>query len=164
VPVVGAWTWLSEFDFGLVTEIDVAEAFAPVRAIRLGFWFLFALLVLGAAIVFALMRLAARWQARAQRAALEAQQLGQYALDAEIGAGGFGTVFRAHHALMRRPVAVKVLDPLADERSIARFEREVQLTCQLTTPTPSPSTTMAGRPTDCSTMPWSTWRDSAWTS
>jgi len=36
---------------------------------------------------------------------------------------------------MRRPVAVKLLDPLqANEYSIARFEREVQLTCALTHP------------------------------
>ena len=36
---------------------------------------------------------------------------------------------------MRRPVAVKLLDPLmANEHSIARFEREVQLTCALTHP------------------------------
>ncbi len=134
VPVVGAWMWLAEFDLGLVTELDRAEAFAPVRVIRLGFWVLFALLTLGSAMVFVLMRLAARWQAKAHRAVLKAEQLGQYALDSEIGTGGFGTVFRAHHALMRRPVAVKVLDPAADERSIARFEREVQLTCQLTHP------------------------------
>jgi len=36
---------------------------------------------------------------------------------------------------MRRPVAVKLLDPAqANESSIARFEREVQLTCRLTHP------------------------------
>jgi len=37
--------------------------------------------------------------------------------------------------LMRRPVAVKLLDPFqANDHSIARFEREVQLTCTLTHP------------------------------
>ena len=36
---------------------------------------------------------------------------------------------------MRRPVAVKLFDPLqANDYSIARFEREVQLTCTLTHP------------------------------
>ena len=135
VPTVGAWRWLADLDMGLVTEMDVAEALGPLRILRLGFGFIFALLVLAAVAVFFLMRLARRLEQRARREALKAKQLGQYALDEEIGTGGFGTVFRGHHALMRRPVAVKLLDPLmANEQSIARFEREVQLTCTLTHP------------------------------
>ena len=132
---VGAWRWLEDFDMGLVTELDMAEALAPLRILRLGFGIILALLVLAAIVVFLLMRLARRLQESAHKAALKAMQLGQYALDEEIGTGGFGTVFRGHHALMRRPVAVKLLDPLmANETSIARFEREVQLTCGLTHP------------------------------
>lgn len=125
--VVGAWTWLPEFNIGLATQIDVREALAPVRVVQRAFWFLFALLAIGSVLVFVLMRIA-------RQAALKARQLGQYALDEEIGAGAFGTVYRAHHALMRRPVAVKVLTPSAGGVAIARFEREVQLTCQLTHP------------------------------
>ena len=102
---------------GLVTEVDVAEALGPLRILRLGFGFIFALLVLAAIAVFLLMRLARRLHESARKAALKAKQLGQYALDEEIGSGGFGTVFRGHHALMRRPVAVKLLDPLAGQRA-----------------------------------------------
>jgi eukaryotic-like serine/threonine-protein kinase len=135
VPSVGAWTWLEDFDMGLVTEMDVAQALAPLRILRLGFGFMFALLVLAAVAVLLLMRLARRLQESARTAALKARQLGQYALDEEIGTGGFGSVYRGHHALMRRPVAVKLLDPLiANDYVIARFEREVQLTCTLTHP------------------------------
>jgi hypothetical protein len=135
VPSVGAWTWLEDLDMGLVTEVNVAEALGPLRILRLGFGFIFALLVLAAVAVFLLMRLARRLHESARKAALKAKQLGQYALDGEIGSGGFGTVYRGHHALMRRPVAVKLLDPRqANEHSITRFEREVQLTCQLTHP------------------------------
>jgi hypothetical protein len=135
VPKVGAWTWLKDFDIGLATEVDVAEALGPLRILRLGFGFIFALLVVAAVAVFLLMRLAQRLNESARKAALKAKHLGQYALDEEIGSGGFGTVYRGHHALMRRPVAVKLLDPLqANEYSIARFEREVQLTCTLTHP------------------------------
>lgn len=134
VRVVGAWRWLPEFGLGLVSEIEHAEAYAPVGVMRVGFWTLFGLLTAGSALVFFLVRLAGRLQLKAHRATIKAEQLGQYALDEEIGSGGFGTVYRGHHALMRRPVAVKVLDPFADEHSIARFEREVQMTCRLTHP------------------------------
>ena len=94
VPTVGAWRWLKDFDMGLVTEMDMAEALAPLRILRLGFGFIFALLVLAAIAVFLLMRLARRLQESARKAALKAKQLGQYALDEEIGTGGFGTVYR----------------------------------------------------------------------
>ena len=135
VPVVGAWMWLKDFDIGLVTEIDRAEAFQPLRILRVGFWSIFGLLVAGAALVYALMRLAGRLQTAAQKAALEAKQLGQYALDDKIGEGAFGAVYRAHHALMRRPVAVKLLQKeKLNPNNAARFEREVQMTGQLTHP------------------------------
>jgi len=135
VPVVGAWTWLDDFNLGLVTEMDRAEAFRPLHILRVGFWSIFGLLLVGAVLVYVLMRLANRLQAAARRAALKARQLGQYALDDKIGEGAFGAVYRAHHALMRRPVAVKLLQTeKLTQSSAARFEREVQLTSQLTHP------------------------------
>ncbi|RPI90311.1 MAG: serine/threonine protein kinase, partial [Planctomycetaceae bacterium] len=44
-------------------------------------------------------------------------------------------VYRAHHSMLRRPTAVKLLDEAkANEVTLRRFEREVQLTSQLNHP------------------------------
>jgi serine/threonine protein kinase/CHASE1-domain containing sensor protein len=70
-----------------------------------------------------------------RRQVREARPFGQYFLEEEIGRGGMGVVYRARHVLMHRATAIKLLSPEASTpKLIGRFEREVQLTCQLTHP------------------------------
>jgi serine/threonine protein kinase len=70
-------------------------------------------------------------------------QLGPYRVDAYIGAGGMGEVFRATDTRLRRCVAVKLLplkravDPLSQQR----FLHEARAASALNHPTSYPSTT-----------------------
>ena len=71
-----------------------------------------------------------------RRQAFEAKQLGQYRLKELIGSGGMGQVYLGEHRLLKRPCAIKVIRPgkAADPLALARFEREIQITAELSHP------------------------------
>jgi eukaryotic-like serine/threonine-protein kinase len=132
VPSLGAWTWLPEYELGVATKVDAAEAYRPLYILRFTFWGLFGLLALSG---LALLLFTQVLQRQRKAALLAIKQLGQYTLEEQLGAGGMGTVYRARHAFLRRPTAVKLLHhEQVSATALARFEREVQLTSQLNHP------------------------------
>lgn len=131
VTVVGAWRWLEDPGLALVVEIDRSEALSMLRFLQMGFGVVFALLTLATGAAGTSWLRLRRWQ----KEQASVRSVGPYLLEGKIGSGGMGEVFRARHALLKRPTAIKFIRPdLATPAMLARFEREVRLAAQLTHP------------------------------
>src|SRR5215468_2785135 len=61
---------------------------------------------------------------------------GRYRLDAQIGAGGMSTVYRAFDTVLERPVAIKLMhrETARDSDQLERFRREARAVAQLNHP------------------------------
>jgi serine/threonine-protein kinase len=82
-----------------------------------------------------------RFVSRQIREHEQERKLGSYHLEEVIAKGGMGTVWRAHHRMLLRPAAVKIVQPskLAKtpgelDRLMLRFEREALATANLESP------------------------------
>jgi hypothetical protein len=129
--VIGAWRWIPERRLAIAAEIPEAQAYAPLRFLRVAFGAVFGALVLALAAAlwwgFSVARL--RGELGGQR------KIGAYRLERVIGEGGMATIYLARHDLLKRPCAVKLLKPArASDEMVARFDREVQLASQLAHP------------------------------
>jgi len=62
--------------------------------------------------------------------------VGRYIVLDRIGSGSMGRVYRAHHVMMDRVVALKIIAPeiASNERVVARFQREMKLVGRLDHP------------------------------
>jgi eukaryotic-like serine/threonine-protein kinase len=79
---------------------------------------------------------------RLEAQAARARELGSYQLVAPLGEGSMGEVWKAHHRLLAREAAIKLIHPeLLGGRNLAtrqlavqRFEREAEITASLRSP------------------------------
>jgi serine/threonine-protein kinase len=129
--VIAVWSSLPGYGVGLAIKLSAAEAYAPLRFLRIAFGVVFGAMVLAAltALFSALQMLQLRREMGGGR------RVGAYVLGRRIGEGGMANVYLARHDLLKRPTAVKLLKPArATDEMIARFEREVQLASSLAHP------------------------------
>jgi eukaryotic-like serine/threonine-protein kinase len=110
--------------------------FTPLPGNRLAAWLFVNYLMV--ALTYFIGRRMHGMEIAAQRAA----DLGSYQLEALIGRGGMGEVWKARHKMLARDAAIKIVRPeLADGMStrqsdiaIRRFEREARVTASLQSP------------------------------
>ena len=78
----------------------------------------------------------ARFQPGAAIGLVAGQRVGDYVIIEPLGAGGMGSVYRAEHILMKRPVALKIIQQQNRSSVLLqrRFEREVRTIAKLSHP------------------------------
>ncbi len=123
----GLWTGILVPESDFLGALSLQRNFSMAAIVGLG-------LLLGLILVLNTIR-KMRYEVR-QAVSHIGQRLGPFEILHKIGDGGYGTVYRASHALLKRPTAVKVMLPqfAASEAAKQRFHKEVQITSSLTHP------------------------------
>ncbi|MEZ6088687.1 MAG: serine/threonine-protein kinase [Pirellulaceae bacterium] len=130
--VIGAWQWVPELNLGIVSELELREAYAFTRQMRTG---LIAMFLLPAGLIGLYNYTQRQPHAWSPQDGIKEKRIGAYELMERVGEGGMGQVFRARHALLKRSSAIKILRPdRLTTVDVARFDREVKLAAQLTSP------------------------------
>ncbi len=117
----------------LIPESDFLGTLAQQRNLALAAIGLLSLLICGAVLAVSMRSI----RRQVKQAVDEAEQrYGQYQLKHKIGEGGNGTVYQAQHCLLRRPTAIKLMNPdfMRSPSCRERFEHEVQITSSLSHP------------------------------
>lgn len=131
VEVVGAWKWMPEIGFGMIAEIDAADAYAPIRYFDGVLILFYIILMLLAMVIYRLNLQFIKFGRKID----DLQLVGHYQLIEKIGEGGFGQVYKAKHQNLKSEVAVKLLkNDLTNTDALERFEKEVRTTSQLNHP------------------------------
>lgn len=132
--LIGSWQWLSDGEIGVVTEQSANEAFSLIESVgRLQWWCKLGLLTL--CLIWTPLVVVRLRRSLVVEPEKPLPSLGPYHLQRVVGRGGMGTVYLAQHRLLRRRTAVKVIrGQHLGRATIARFEREAKLSCQLRHP------------------------------
>lgn len=117
----GAWGWIEGRELAIAVEVGADEALAPVRYVDLAF---------GTAASTMLIA----WLIYTGGTG-GGGRVGPYRLGRRIGEGAMSNVYLAHHEMLGRTCAVKVLKLQAQsDELLKRFEREAKLAGQLAHP------------------------------
>ena len=130
--VSGAITVLALPATFLIAPLVWDRAYAELSEPRFALDLAIETAILAGTVVVLISAAHALWALR--REVFEARSIGRYRVEQRIGRGGMGEVWSAYDGTLRRRVALKVMRLDADDVALARFEREVHATTDLTHP------------------------------
>jgi len=126
IPVIGSYKWLPEYNMCLITEVDQAEAYAPVNAMAVTMLTIVSLLTLIVVVAgFFLARTITQPLARLVAGAAEIGRSGH--LDRKIGTEGRDEIGELSRAFDRMATELKVTTVSIDELEQRIHERTAQL-------------------------------------